>query len=308
MEERRLEVFVAVARALSFSRAATSLHLSQPAVSQQIAALEADLGCRLIERSRRSVRLTEAGELLCGRAEALLREMRELRHAVLAVQDQIAGEFVVAASLTIAEYVLPPALGRFGRLYPLARARLTVQNTEQVALSLLSGRADLGFVEGPVAAPGLILQPWREDELVVVAAPDHPWAELRAVPLEALLAEPMVLREPGSGTRQVMEEHLRAAGVDPGALRVVMELSGTEAIKATVESGLGVSVLSRSALRRELRLRSLIARPVRGLPMRRTLATVLAEGRVVLPAARALLRLAREQDGAGEAGAAPPAP
>ena len=292
MDERRLEVFVAVARHLSFSRAAVELHLSQPAVSQSVAALESECGAALIDRNRRSVRLTAAGRALLAGAEDLLRGMRELRGAVHAAQGDIAGDLAVAASLTIGEYVLPAVLGRFAHAYPRVSVRLAVENTERVALALLGGRADLGFVEGPVPAAGLSIHALREDELVVVAAPGHPWARLTHVPLEALLGEPIILREAGSGTRQVMEEHLRTAGADPAGLRVIMELGGIEAVKGAVESGAGVSIVSRSAVDKELRLESLIARPVRGLPMRRTLAAVLAQDRAALPAAQALLQLA----------------
>lgn len=299
MDERRLTVFAEVARHASFSRAAAQLHISQPAVSQQIAALEAELGVRLLERTRRSVRVTEAGKEVLARAEPLLRDMRELRRAVTAAAGVVAGDLRVAASLTLGEYVLPPVLGHFGRLHPRVHVRVTLENTEQVGRSLVEDRADLGFVEGPLALPGVVLRPFRQDELVVVAAAGHRWGRLRTVPPADLLEEPTVLREAGSGTRQVMEDHLRAAHLEPERLRVVMELSGIEAIKTAVASGVGVSVLSRSAIVKELRLGILIARPLRGLPIWRTLAAATAADRVVSPAARELAKLAAEDSPPG---------
>ena len=298
MDERRLAVFTEVARQCSFSRAALLLHISQPAVSQQVAALEAELGARLLERTRRSVRLTDAGKEVLARAEPLLRDLRELRRAVTATTDVVAGDLRVTASLTIGDYVLPPLLGRFGRLFPRVRVHVAAENTERVGRSLVEDTADIGFVEGPLAVPGVVVRPFRQDELVVIAAAEHRWVSLAAVPPAQLLDEAMILREPGSGTRQVMEDHLRAAGVDPAGLQVVMELAGIEAIKTAVAAGVGVSVLSRSAVAKEVRLGLLIARPVRGVPMWRTMATATAASRVVSPAARELARLAAEDAGA----------
>ena len=293
MEERRLAVFAAVARVQSFSRAAETMHLSQPAVSQQVAAMEAELGVQLFERSRRGVRLTSAGTALLAHAEALLREMAETRRAVTAASAAIGGSLAVGASLTIGEYVLPATLARFGRLHPHVRLRSEVGNSAQVVRRLVDGTLDIGFVEGDLAVTGVVLRPFRRDELVVVAAASHRWADLTEVPLDELLREPFVLREPGSGTRQVMERRLQHAGVDPGSLHVVLEQTGTEAIKAAVESGLGVSVLSRATVAKELLLDTLMARPVRGVPMFRDMSEVHVTGRALMPSARELLKLVR---------------
>ncbi len=293
MEERRLSVFAAVARAQSFSRAAETMHLSQPAVSQQVAALEAELGVRLLERSRRRVRLTAAGTALLAHAESLLRGMAETRRSVAAAAAAIGGGLAIGASLTVGEYVLPAVLARFGRLHPHVRLRSEVDNSTQVVRRLMDGALDVGFIEGDLAVPGVVLRPFRRDELVVVAPADHRFAEAAEVPLDELLQEPFVLREPGSGTRQVMERRLQAAGVDAGNLRVVLEQTGTEAIKAAVEAGLGVSVLSRAAVAKELLLHTLVARPVRGVPMVRDMSEVQLTGRTLIPAARELVKLLR---------------
>ena len=212
MDERKIKVFVAVADHLSFSRAARVLHLSQPAVSQQIAALEAELGARLFERTTRRVRLTAAGATLLVRAEPLLREYAETRRAVAASEGRIAGELSVAASLTIGSYVLPPALAELALSDPELRAKVTIENTEQAIGSLLSGRVDLGFVEGEVSADNIELHLLREDELVLIASRQHRFGTMEFVTLSDLLVEPFVLREEGSGTRQVAESYLRKAG------------------------------------------------------------------------------------------------
>jgi DNA-binding transcriptional LysR family regulator len=289
MDEQRLEVFVAVAQRLSFSGAARALHLSQPAVSQQVAALERELGTQLFERSTRRVRLTAAGAALLARAGTLLRDHAEARRAVAAADGRIAGELDVAASLTVAAYLLPPALARRAAGHPDLRVRVTVENTEQVAVALLEGRADVGFVEGDLDVPELVLQPLRDDELVLIAPVDHRFAAQDEVALEDVVREPFVVREPGSGTRQVAETHLARAGVDPASLRVVAELSGIDAIKATVAAGLGVSLISRAALPRGGSAWGLVARPIQGLRLTRRLAAATVRGAPPLPATRQLL-------------------
>jgi DNA-binding transcriptional LysR family regulator len=289
MEIARVETFVAVAQRLSFSEAARALHLSQPAVSQHVAALERELDVKLFERTTRRVRLTPAGVALLARADTLLRAHEEARRAVAAAEGRIRGELSIAASLTVGGYVLPPALASLAAAHPEVRVRVTIENTEQVAEALLSGRVDLGFVEGDVAAAGVVLRPIREDELVLAAPAGHRFARYDAVPLEDALSEPFVLRERGSGTRQVAEAHLRQAGVDLGRLRVVAELSSIDAIKAAVAAGLGISIISRSALDDEDG--ALIARRLQGLRLTRRLAAATRAGAPLLPSAARLLEL-----------------
>lgn len=289
MDERRLRVFVAVAELLSFSAAARALHLSQPSVSQQVASLERELGAQLFERSTRRVRLTVAGAALLARAPALLREHAQVRRAVAAAEGRIAGELSVAASLTVGAYVLPPALARLVSRHPELHLRVTIENTEQVATSLLEGLADVGFVEGDLDEPGLVLHSLREDELVVIAPEGHRFAGTDEIPLEDLVRESFVLREHGSGTRQVAEAHLRSAGVDPQTLRVVAELSSTDAIKAAVSAGLGVSIISGSALPNRGAAWDLVVRRIEGMRLTRQMSAVTLLGTPPLPATRSLL-------------------
>ena len=299
MDERRLEVFAAVARRLSFSEAARALHLSQPAVSQQVAALEGELGARLFERTTRRVRLTPAGAALLGRSETLLREHAEARRAVSAAVGRIEGDLQVAASLTIGAYVLPPALVTLALRHPEVRVRVTIENTEQVVGSLLAGRADIGFVEGELSASGVVLHTLRSDELVLIAPASHRFASMEEIALPDLLSEPFVLREQGSGTRQVAEAHLRNAGVDPDALRVIAELSGIDAIKAAVAAGLGVSIISRSALPGGGGAAGLLHRRIAGVRLTREMAAVTLAASTPLPAAQSLLAVlqAETRDG-----------
>lgn len=284
MDTRRLEAFAAVARERSFTRAALSLHVSQSGLSQQIAALERELDARLFDRTRRRVALTPAGEALLGWAERLLGDAEGARRAVTVAQGRIGGVLRIAASRTISGYVLPRALAALVAQHPDVRPSVTAENTERVVQLLIAGAVDVGFVEGD--AHGVDLRPFHRDELVVIAPPTHRFRAFEEVPPAELAHEPFVAREPGSGTRQIAETALVDIGVP--ALRVVAELSGIEAIKGSVEAGLGVSIVSALTVRRELHAGVLIARPVARASLRRDLAAASAPGQPVLPAALAL--------------------
>jgi DNA-binding transcriptional LysR family regulator len=212
---------------------------------------------------------------------------------VAAAAGHIAGELRIAASLTIAGYVLPRPLAAFRRDHPDVAIALRVQNTEEVERALLAGAADLGLVEGPVASERIELEPLFADELAVILAPQHRLAAIDEIDPAELLHEPFVVREPGSGTRRVAEDALAAAGIDPAALAVAAEVSGIDAQKALVEAGLGVSIVSTLTVRRELALGSLVARPVRGVALRRPLSAASVRGTPSLPAARALVEAVR---------------
>jgi len=291
LDARRLTVFKAVAERLSFTEAALSLHLSQSAVSQQIASLERELGGRLLERSHRKVTLTPEGAALYERIDAILASMASASRAVAAARGSVEGELSIAASLTVGSYLIPAPLSTLGRRHPELRMRLAVENTEQVVQALLDRRADIGYVEGDVSSPGVEVRPLLEDELVVIAPASHRFARLAEIELDDLAVEPFVIREPGSGTRQVAEDLLRAAGLEPGELRVAAELTGIEAIKIAVESGLGVAIISRATISKELALGSLLARPVSGVPMRRDISVTTASSATMLPAAKELTSL-----------------
>lgn len=294
MDERRLEVFRAVARELSFNRAALGLHLSQSAVSQQIAALERELGGALFDRSRRQVKLTPAGTALLHRVDGLLGDFQEARRAVAASRGDFDGELRVAASRTVGTYMLPGLLAGMALRHPALRLEVAIENSERVVRTLLAGRADIGFVEDAVTRAGITLTPLLEDELQVVMAAAHPFARHAEIAPTDLAAEPLVMRETGSGTRRVAEEHLQALGLGLDELRVAVELTGIEAIKAAVEAGLGVSILSVATLAKEQALGTLVARPLAGTRILRSIFAVRSAGASELPAARELAELLAE--------------
>ncbi len=247
MTLEQLRVFVAVAERQHVTRAAEALHLAQSAASAAIAALESRHGTKLFDRVGRGIVLTEAGTLFLAEARAVLARAEAAELTLAELGDLKRGTLSVQASQTIAGYWLPRHLVAFRRAHPGIDIRLAVGNTAQVAGAVQEGLAELGFVEGAVAdKPLLHSTPVARDQLVVVVAPDHAWAERAPVSLRDLTGSAWVLREPGSGTRSVFEAALRAAGVAPAALEVALELPSNEAVRAAVEAGLGATAISAS--------------------------------------------------------------
>lgn len=294
LENFRLTVFRAVAGQRSFRRAAEQLYLTQPAVTQQIKALEELIGLPLFDRSGREVALTEAGNVLLRFAN----ESRELLDggtaALAALKGQISGTLRVAASTTIAQYLLPPLLGLFLRMHPAVHLELESSNTESVADAITHGRASLGLVEGPPHASQLRSELWLPDELVLTVPAGHEWAAQGTVTLREIASVPLLLRERGSGTREVVETTLQAAGLPPREIHVAMELNSTEAILGCVESGVGIGFVSRSAIHRQLALGTLAVVAVTGLTVLRDLLLLLPAGADPGGAAGAMLELLRQ--------------
>jgi DNA-binding transcriptional LysR family regulator len=291
MNLNALRVFAAVVEQRGFSRAARAIHLSQPAVSKAVRGLERRAGMPLVERGGRGLRLTEAGEMLYDHARRIFAVERAAEEELRARRGMEAGALRVGASTTVANYLLPPLLAEFARRHPGVELRVTSANTRQVARALLAWELDVALVEGPVADERIVAAPWRDDELVMVAAPAHPLARRASVAAAELMEHRMLVREPGSGTREVVEAALAAAGVAP---RSTIELGSTEAIKEAVAAGLGIAAVSRVALRDELALGRLVVLTVDGLEIRRSFARIELSGRPPAPAARAFLGLLEE--------------
>lgn len=290
MHISQLHVFLAVAKWRNFSRAAESLHMAQPTVSQQIARLERQLDVRLFERTSKSVTLTAAGQALYEQARIILEQFAELKRAVIEAEGRIAGPLVLGASMTVGQYFLPSAITRFSLHYPDVQVRLHIANTQQIVARLEAGDIDLGLVEGSVEGTDLIEEAFADDEVVFIAAADHPWQNVSILSLHHLERQAWIVREEGSGTRKLFERHLRAANLAPDTLRIVAEMVGTEAVKGAVEAGMGVAAISRWAVRKEQQDGRLIVRTVANMPMRRTFRFILRPGRTLVPAAAAFRR------------------
>jgi DNA-binding transcriptional LysR family regulator len=253
MDLRRLEIFAKVAELGSFSRAAEALFLTQPTVSEHIRSLEEELGVQLLDRLGRGTTPTRAGQLLLGYAKRMLALGREARQAMDRFQGRVLGELVVGGSTIPGEYVLPGLVGGFKRKYPEISICLLIGSSRQVSDWVEEGRVEVGVVGAQPGGRALESAPLMGDELVIVTGADHPWARREAVSLEELRAEPMIVRERGSGSREALERALADAGLDLEACRVVGEIGSTQAVKQGVRAGVGVSLVSSRAVVDEVR-------------------------------------------------------
>ncbi|MDB5647231.1 LysR family transcriptional regulator [Methylobacterium sp.] len=268
----QLRIFVAVAEREHVTRAAEALNLVQSAVSTAIATLEARHATKLFDRVGRGIALTQAGRVFLGEARAVLARAEAAELVLADLSGLRRGTLAIQASQTIASHWLPAHLVAFRRAYPEIVLRLEVGNTAEAAAAVREGRAELGFVEGELDDPVLASTDVAQDELVLVVAPGHPFADGRVVGLDELATAAWVLREPGSGTRSAFEATLETRGLSPARLRVALELPSNEAVRAAVEAGGGASVLSASVVSGALRAGTLVradlalpARPFRVL-------------------------------------------
>ncbi|HEY9070226.1 MAG TPA: LysR family transcriptional regulator [Candidatus Ozemobacteraceae bacterium] len=242
---RQLEIFVTTARLEHATGAGEALGLTQPAVSLALAGIERQCHGPLFRRVGRKLMLNDRGRLLLPEAEAVLGRMRLLYERMESRKGDPAGILRLGASTTIGNYLLPAIIGAFTRRRPRAQIELMVGNTHQVEEGVESGHLDLGFIEGPGHRSGLLLTPWRDDELVVIVSPRHPWSRRAAVKKKELGKAAWLARERGSGTREVFERAMAEAGLKP---RMKLELGHTEAIKQATVANLGIACLSRLAV------------------------------------------------------------
>ena len=286
---RQLEVFLAVARTQNISRAAEALAMSQSAVSGALSDLEQHFDVRLLDRIGKRLQLNELGSVLRPQVEALLEHAREVERALLRHAD--IGRLQIGATLTIGNYLAVGLMARFMKEQPGATATLDVANTAEIIAKVANFELDLGLIEGELRHPDLEIEPWREDELVVFCAPDHPLAGKAALTDEDLRAATWILRESGSGTRQCFERGMQ--GLLP-ELNVLLELQHTEAIKRAVETGFGIGCVSRVALSQAFERGSLVPLPVPHRSFRRRFYVVVHKQKYRSPGMLRWLALCRE--------------
>ena len=294
MNLHHLEIFAAVVREGSVTAGAQALHLSQPAVSRQLRQLEDELGVLLLARQPRGVVPTGAGAELARYAERIFLLAREAEAAMAAHAGVRRGRLVVGASTTIADHLLPDLLAALRRRHPELGLQAVVGNTEQVQTALRDGAIEIGLTEGAdVDTREFDATPFRDDEMVLIASPQSPLAAGKGLPAAALAGLPLLAREPGSGSRDVVERALAAAGVP---FTPDLTLGSTEAIRNAVAAGLGVALISRLAAERDAREGRVAIIPVPDLQARRTLYALGARGRPLSPAAQAFCALLRGTD------------
>ena len=259
MADRRLQVFHTVARLLSFTKAAESLHMTQPAVTFQVRQLEEQFNTRLFDRTHNRISLTEAGQRVYEYADRIFELYAEMENAVRDMTGEISGMLVIGASTTIAEYMLPSLLGDFKKQYPDINVHLKVSNSDGIVSMVENNDIDLGVVEAPVMNKNLVVEECRKDRLVAIVPPQHALASQQSVAVKELLENAYIAREEGSGTREVIQEYLAELGLQTSDVHVSMELGSPEAIKGAVEAGMGISIVSEVTIHKELQLGSLVA-------------------------------------------------
>lgn len=262
MADRRLQVFHTVARLLSFTKAAETLHMTQPAVTFQIRQLEEFFNTRLFDRTHNRISLTETGERVYEYAERILSLYSEMNNRVRELTGDVSGILIIGASTTIAEYVLPSLLAEFQALHKNVHIRLTVSNSLGVVHMVESNAIDVGIVESPVANKNLAVEVCWHDRLVFICPPQHPFADRKIVPVRELAELRFISREEGSGTRGVISDYLQNNGIQWQDLNHSMEFGSPESVKSAVEAGLGVSIVSRATVAKELKLGTLVALPL----------------------------------------------
>lgn len=288
LDLRKLEVFYWVAELKSFSLAAGHLSLRQPTVSAHVRELEEKLGSKILNRVGGEVTPTALGQLLFEQAKSLLALKRETLAALHHFQGKVKGELLIGGSNIPGEYILPVKLGAFIKKYPEVKPILRIGDSAGIVEALLAGEVELGFVGFRGEDGKLSFQKIWKDEMVLAVPRDHPWARLKAVDLKDLRKEGFISREGGSGTLRSFRKLLSRKGQEPEKLlNVIMELGSTEAIKEALIAGLGVSILSKTSIRREIQDGLLKEVPIRGLKLERDFYQVFHRHRALSPVSQA---------------------
>ena len=253
MEDHKLKVFCTVAETRSFSKTSEIIHLTQPAVSLQIQALEEMYETKLFDRSSSRVTLTPSGEVLYKYAKEILALYTAAEKVIGEMTGLVKGSITIGAGSTIGNYMLPSVISDFRKTHPKIKVNLFVANMQRVIELLNAGNINVGLVEGDVKRQKIVVDKLLSDELLLIVPTHHPWAKRKEVSVSELIEEPFILREAGSGTRQTIEKFLARHGITLQGMKVSMVLGTTQAIKEAVENGLGVSIVSRWAVRKEIK-------------------------------------------------------
>jgi DNA-binding transcriptional LysR family regulator len=278
LENFRLKVFRMVAEQASFRKASELLNITQPAVSQQVHALESELGTTLFDRSGNRVQLTPAGIRLLRYARRVAALAAEAESELAGMQGEVAGELKLGSSTTVAQFILPQLLARFRQFHPRVKISVISGNTEWAVETLLAGKIMMAVIEGPVSNAEVFRRRILDDRMALMVPGSHAWAQLKSLPLERLPEIPLLMRERGSGSRRVVESALRRAGIRMSQLNIEMELDTTGAIIAGIEAGLGAGIVSLCAVPKELRLGTIRALPLEELDIVRPISLIRRAG------------------------------
>jgi len=257
MSDRRLQVFYTVARLLSFTKAAETLHMTQPAVTFQVRQLEDHFNTRLFDRTHNKIVLTDAGQKVYFYAEKIFELNSEMEHSLRALSEDTSGTLSIGGSTTIAQYTFPTLLKGFREKYPELSIRICEANTEGIVAKVESSMIDLGIVEAPVLNQDLDVDIFRADELVLIMHPEHELAKREYVKPLDIINLPFITREEGSGTKSVIFDYFTKHNIEKNNINICMELGNSESVKGAVETGIGVSILSKTTIEKELQLKRL---------------------------------------------------
>jgi DNA-binding transcriptional LysR family regulator len=260
MSDRRIHVFHAVAKHLSFTKAAEVLFMTQPAVTFQIRQLEEEFNARLFDRKSGRISLTPAGAVALEYTERIVALSAELKNRMREIGTAIGGQLSIGASTTLADFLLPQIIAEFKARFPAVVPHLYVANSATVQARLLDRAFDIGFIDGASHEAALVTDICCEDELQVVCLPSHPLAEQKSITPELLAHHNYISREPGSGTREVIDRYLQASGFSPGMLQIVIEAGSPGAVKALIAARMGYSIMSTASVLKEMELGQLVKR------------------------------------------------
>jgi len=295
MDLRQLKLFCRIVDRRSFSLAAEEMNITQPAASFQIRGLERDLQTRLLDRSRRDVVPTDAGQVLYDHARVILDLVGQARVEIANLGDLMAGHVSVGASTGPGEHILPALIARFKERHPGVGVSLRVTDTHDVIEEVIARELEVGVVGALSHRKELAVRPFARDEIVVICAPDHPWAQRGHVSFAEFRKQPLVVQQHGAGIRSVMEEHLKRRSITERDLNIVLEMGLNESAKHAVMAGAGVSYLSKFAVRTEVEQGTLTVVRIDDFRVERDFYFIHSRTRVVSKAVQAFLDYLGEQ-------------
>jgi len=294
MDLWQLHIFCRVVECKSFSKAAETVHLSQPTVSSHVKDLEDHFGCLLIDRLSKEAAPTQAGRLLYGYARRMLALRDEAETALAQHQGRMRGHLAIGGSTIPGGYLLPRVIGQFKVQYPQIRPALIIADTRRIIVSVVEGTIEVGVVGAESRDKNILQEHLIDDHLRLIVPADHPWGALKKILLDRLLSEPFIVRERGSGTLISLQERLKQQGRSVEELNIVAEMGSTEAVRQGVKDGIGVSILSTLAVRDDLESGALKALSVEGLNLTRGLYLTRHRQRSLSPLAEAFVEFLKK--------------
>ncbi|GLX70015.1 LysR family transcriptional regulator [Paenibacillus glycanilyticus] len=292
--DQSLLVFMTVAEKHNFTRAAEALHMTQPAVSQHIQALENSIGTKLLDRSNKHVRLNKAGEIVYRHGKEIEGLYTRMQRLVDDLMHTASGTLSIGASYTFGEYVLPHAIAYLQHHYPLIKPTITIGNTKEISSLVAGGQLDIGIVEGALEHDKLHAESLARDLMYVVTSSSHRFGKDEDVSAASLRQETWIVREEGSGTREVTERMFLEQGLNPSSR---MEFGSTQIIKESVEAGLGISLLSHWAVRKEISLGTISKLTIGGKPVEREFSLLTQHHQQHTKAAEVFIGILRKRKG-----------